>query len=272
MPQAYGFLSSGNAPFAPPGEDVHLTVNPVDPRDKVVHRDGGMDTTGRNVTFAVTFNEAEGRYRIDITCNGTPMLASLAASQIRSRDGNPEDWTVEPPFAVGERSAWATVDFSALGRLKTIRYPDSATPVPSRANFVMKLGAHYFGLIHLLAGHYGNTRRWIGKENPSRVPDIAMPTAVQTAQIDAARDEQESYRTIQGIQRALSDGLAVSAIQRVVQSTQGKYLIYGMVKGEPAQFVVRRNGIEFSITTMYINDNFSKFGALKQGEHNLWIR
>ena len=87
-----------------------------------------------------------------------------------------------------------------------------------------------------------------------------------------ARAEQESYRTIQGIQRALGDALAVSAIQKVVQGTQGKYQIYGMAGGEPAQIVVRRNGNEFSIVTMYINDSFSRFGTLRQGETNLWTR
>ena len=263
---------AGTASLPPPIEDVHLTINPVDPRDKVVHQGGGTDTTGRHVTFTVTFNEAQGRYLIEITCNGAEMVASLVANQIRSTEGSPEEWIVEPPFSIPGTHAWANLDIGTLERLKSLRYPTGAARLPAKAPLVLKLGAHYFGLIHLLAGHYNNTRRWIGTQNPTRVPDIAMPTAQQAEQIAAARAEQESYRTIQGIQRALGDALAVSAIQKVVQGPQGKYQIYGMAGGEPAQIVVRRNGNEFSIVTMYINDSFSRFGTLRQGETNLWTR
>lgn len=268
-------LGSGTAPYAPPGTPyVAPATGPLSSAETVLATGNGTDTTGRAVAYRITENAAEHRIRISLNVNGgNTLIASLVRDQLQRVGGAPERWLVRPPFSQGAPDVWVKLDVPAMLNIHQPIYMNAQQPrMPAQFDIRMNLGSHRFGLVHLLAGHYANTRTWIGTDNPSRVDaPPAVPNADAQRRHDEALADQESYRTIQGVQRALTEALSPRAIQRVVKSGNDKYVLVGTFRQRPARIVVQSNAGTYTVTTMYINDQ-TPSATLAGGDVLLWQR
>ena len=147
------------------------------------------------------------------------------------------------------------------------------TELPNVFEIKMCLGCQAFGLIHLLAGHYHNARTWIGSHNQSPLSPPASPRDIAGQQLyDQQKLDDESYRTIQGIQRALNESLTASATETVIKSTGNKYILIGAFARHSAKIVVQNNGGTFTVTTMYVDDLSQTNTRLGPGEFIVWSR
>ena len=263
-------IGSGDAPFAPPSTAFVMPPSArLNATETEIAAGRGPDTTGREISYKVFENVALNRVRLSIEVDGGTVIASLVRNQlIKGNLARPESWLVRPPFAIAAGpDVWAKLDIEAMRRIQV------ANVLPRVFEIRMCLGCQAFGLIHLLAGHYRNTRTWIGTHNPSPLSPPASTRDIEgQRRYEQQHLDDESYRTIQGIQRALNESLTVSAMQKVIRSTGNKYILIGAFANGPAKIVVQDNGGTFTVTTMYINDRSETNANLRSGEAIVWSR
>jgi hypothetical protein len=237
------------APPAPPGasrtEQWQAQAAALTDSFNVLY-DGAGENHGQMVHYSVSENPAKAVVQIDYTVGSSNNRTIAFHNSLLSKSGQPKYWLVKPAFGGGATPfAWATLVMKDLPEGSVVTKPPKA---PDAFNIVMPLGAHDFGLIHLLAGHLKDARNLMGTANPARSP------------------EDEVYRTTQGVQKGIVDALSPRGLNAVAldEPPAGSWVFLG---ANDVKLVVRKqSSSDYSVTTMF------KGGRLRNKDGVAWKR
>ena len=236
-------IGSGVAPVAPPPLPGPVAGPAVLPGEVEVYAGNGIHH-GRILDWRVYRNEADAEVRIAWTVGGSnPREARMHISMLARAGVIQKSWGVLPPFRQAGTSpaCWLSMPSRSdrlewLGAFHTL--PDNLAP-PATFDIRMCLGNAKFGLIHVLAGHVDDMRRWT--------------SGVANVQGEA----MQAYRTILGLHRGLTELLSLSALQEIRRDDGDKWIFVG---ADDACLVCTRapNAAYLTVTTLYRREGSPK--------------
>jgi len=249
--------------------------------DKVLINENGQDTTGRNVSVTVTKKYGQQCIVIDLNVDGKAIMVRLASSLLKKNGNTYADYLVSSPFPVqGQNNCWVRMDGRQLNERN--RVVDGAKLPAPFFDIAMPLGGIRYGLIHLLAGHHQNTRTWLAKNNNAAhlTPPEPRGASAQAQQeyADAMTKykadiaEQESYRSFLGILEGLTQSFEWKNLQGIIKAGMDKYVIVGTDQATPVKLVVKKSGLNYTVTTLFRAPEYSMQNPnLKGGESRVWL-
>lgn len=246
-------LEQSPHPFPPPAPVIFPQPQPVARQPAnytVLHQGVGVTTVG-SVAYLVEEDANLLEIRITIHVNAAnPFVLRLHSGLIPNRLGNPANWLVNPPhqLAGGGANCWYAFRRTLPVYAHLGVQLSNAAPLPLQIDIAMKLGNHAFGLIHLLAGHHDNART-LASARGTMVDGVLMPNVMNTADT-----EDDSYRTVMGVQALVAQLFAPGAIQQINLVNDGgvKWLFLGESGGKLALMVVTIVAGIPSVTTIYL--------------------
>jgi hypothetical protein len=229
-------IGSGAAPVAPPPAPGPVAGPAGLPGDVVVCFGTGV-SHGRALDWRVFRNQAQAEVRIVWTVGTSNEREARMHISLLDRVGALEShWKVLPPFRIAGCSAetWLTLPSRSdpMERIGTFHQIAWAGPPPTQFDIRMCLGNAAFGLIHMLAGHVDDMRRWT--ESVIQVEGEGM----------------QAYRTMQALHVGVNELLALKNLREIRRDIGDVWIFVG---ADDACLVCTRapNAAYLSVTTMY---------------------
>jgi hypothetical protein len=214
----------------------------LDDQDRVTYAGNGTDR-GRSIRWELIENaaRAEAKLTIEVNSSGVKYPALFPLSSLSKPSILEEDWIVAPAVAAtgGSKQSWMCINtksdqFDRIGRVA-----DKAIKMPRLFDVRVPMGNANYGLIHLLAGHTNNMRKFMGTTNQAQSP------------------QDEGYRTMQGIQMGLLERLGLRELKEIRHAIVGSKWMFSGKNG--ALLVTKKmpDGT-FWVTTLYEKNGASK--------------
>lgn len=229
-------IGTGVAPVAPPPLPPVAAGPAALPGDVVVYVGNGV-SHGRALDWTVYRNQAQAEVRIVWTVGASnPREARMHISMLDRAGILEQNWIVLPPYAAtgGHEACWLRMPSRSdqMDRLGTFHPIAWAGPPPAVFDIRMCLGNAGFGLIHMLAGHVDDMRRWT-----EAVPNVPG-------------DGMQAHRTLQALHFGLTELLTLGNLREIRRDVGDTWIFVG---ADDACLVCTRapNALHLTVTTFY---------------------